>query len=98
MDATEKLIEKNFSGIFYIVEPDFINRYKWALIVAEIFNLDKNLIHPITSKTLNLHTVRSNVNLKNVKLKNLGIDMKNIRAGALDMLKSKIKQNIYNDA
>jgi dTDP-4-dehydrorhamnose reductase len=98
VDATEKLIEKNFSGIFHIVGPDFINRYKWALIVAEIFNLDKNLIHPITSKTLNLHTVRSNVNLKNVKLKNLGIDMKNIRAGALDMLKSKIKQNIYNDA
>jgi dTDP-4-dehydrorhamnose reductase len=47
-----KLYEKDSFGIFHTVGKDNVSRYEFALKVAEIFNLDKNLIKPITSPEL----------------------------------------------
>lgn len=89
--ATKKLIDDNDKGIFHLVGSDFINRYDWSLIVAEIFRLDKTLIEPMSSEILNLSAKRANVNLSNQKLflkKN--IQMMGIKDGLRKMLESKL--------
>ena len=86
--ATKILIDFNDSGIYNIVGLDFINRYEWAKITAEVFNKDKNMIKSIRGSELNLAAKRVNVNLSNQKfVANTGILMKGVREGLLDMLK-----------
>ena len=36
--ATNALILKESVGIFHVVGPDFINRFEWAKIVADVFS------------------------------------------------------------
>ena len=88
--ATQKLLENNAEGIFHLVGSEFINRYDWALKVADTFGLDKNLIEPITSNTLSLPAKRVNVNLGNKKLfQKTGIRMNNIQDGLNDMKRNE---------
>lgn len=85
-----ELIRNNESGIFHVVGSDFINRYEFSLKVAEIFNLNKDLIKPITSETLHLPAKRVNVNLENDKLtQKTGVEMLGVKEGLIEMLKSK---------
>ena len=80
--AIEKLLEDNAEGIFHLVGSEFINRYDWALEVANTFELDKNLIEPITSDTLSLPAKRVNVNLSNKKLfQKTAMRMSNVQDG-----------------
>jgi len=84
--AIEKLLEDNAEGIFHLVGSEFINRYNWALKVANTFGLDKNLIKPITSDALSLPAKRVSVNLCNKKLfQKTGLRMYNIQDGLNDM-------------
>jgi len=53
-----KLYEKDASGLFHVVGKDNVSRYEFALKVAEIFELDKNLIKPITSPELRQAALR----------------------------------------
>ena len=53
-----KLYEKDASGLFHIVGKDNVSRYEFAIKVAEIFNLDKSLIKPITSPELRQAAIR----------------------------------------
>jgi dTDP-4-dehydrorhamnose reductase len=88
VSVVEKLINNNMTGIFHVVGPDFISRYNMSLKVAEIFNLNKNSIEPITSDTLNLAAKRVNINLNNKKVfRETGIEMKNFTKGLMKMLK-----------
>ena len=48
-----ELIERDETGIFHISGSERINRYDFAIKIAEIFNLNKDLIKPITSDQLN---------------------------------------------
>ena len=48
-----ELIERDETGIFHISGSERINRYDFAIKIAEIFNLNKNWIKPITSDQLN---------------------------------------------
>lgn len=68
VEAITSLLKSNTNGIFHLVGPNFISRYEWSLLVAEIFSLDKNLIIPITSDKLNLPIKRKNINLNNEKI------------------------------
>ena len=89
--ATVKLFGLKAEGIFHLVGPDFINRYNWSIKVADIFGLDKNMIKPITSESLNLPAKRTNVYLSNQKLfQKTGIQMMNVQEGLMDMLKNEI--------
>jgi len=92
VDATIKLIDNKETGIFHLVGSDFINRFNWSCMVADIFGLDKNMIKPITSDTLNLPAKRGNVNLNNQKIfKKTAIRMMGIKEGLKNMKKkSKI--------
>ncbi|MEO9307231.1 MAG: SDR family oxidoreductase [Nitrososphaera sp.] len=86
--STGLLLDCNASGVFHITGPEFMNRYEWSLQVAEMFGLDKNMIKPIHSNTLNLPAKRSNVNLNNQKLiKKIDIQMKTVKQGLHSMLK-----------
>jgi len=92
--ALEKLILENITGIFHLVGSDYINRYDWSLEVASIFNLDKNLIQPITSDTLNLSAKRTNVNLSNQKIfQKTGIKLCGIKEGIEKMLDEENAEN-----
>jgi dTDP-4-dehydrorhamnose reductase len=89
VSSVEKLIKLKETGIFHLVGSDYVSRYDWALTVAEIFNLNKSLIIPISSKDLNLSVKRDNVYLSNEKLfQKTGIRMNGIKEGILDMLQS----------
>lgn len=89
VSATAKLIDYDLTGIFHVVGPDFINRYNWSLKVAEIFGLNKNMIEPINSSTLNLAAKRVNVKLNNRKLfKKTGLEMLGVEDGLVRMLKN----------
>lgn len=88
--ATNELLKMKESGIFHVVGSDFINRYECSKKTAGIFGLDKNLIKPSTSDTLNLPAKRVNVNLNNEKLfEKTGIKMLGIEKGLTAMLKTK---------
>lgn len=85
-----ELIKNNERGIFHVVGSNFINRYEFSLKVIEIFNLNKDLIKPITSETLQLPAKRVNVNLENDKLtQKIGVKVLGIKEGLTEMLKSK---------
>jgi len=90
VEVAKKLIDENEKGIFHLAGSDFINRYEWALIVAEIFGLDKKLIEPINSKVLELPAKRKNIKLNNEKiLKKTGIKMDGIKEGIKKMFDDK---------
>ena len=82
VNALKKLIDSNFSEIYHVCGSDFVSRYEWSLVTAEIFGLNKNMIKPISSKNLNLPAKRVNVNLSNKKLfEKMGIKMNGIVEG-----------------
>lgn len=84
------LILKNETGIYHIVGSDYINRYEYSKMVADIFNLDKNLINPISSSTLKLQAKRANVKLSNKKIfQEFGIKLMGIEEGLLKMRNDK---------
>jgi|GEM_PF-77371 len=53
-----KLYEKNAFGLFHVVGKDNVSRYELALKVAEVFNLDKSLIKPVTTLELRQAAIR----------------------------------------
>ncbi|RZD41085.1 MAG: hypothetical protein CXT78_11655 [Thaumarchaeota archaeon] len=88
--AIDKLLEKEKTGIYHVVGTDFINRFEWGLITSELFQLDKKLLEPITSDSLDLAVKRSNANLLNQKLvQEIGFSPKGVREGIQQMLKDK---------
>lgn len=90
VNATMRLIELKKEGIFHVSGSDFLNRYDWALLTAQIFQLDPNLIKPINSSSLNLSAKRVNGNLNNEKLFcKTGIRMMGIKEGLSEMFKAK---------
>ena len=86
-EATIKLIKEDKKGIYNLVGPDFINRYGWALKIADTFGKNKNLIVPADSSTFNLAAKRPNVNLSNKKVQTeLKFGFKDIREGINELL------------
>ena len=92
--AVIKLIKEDKKGIYNLVGPDFINRYEWALKIADTFGKKKNLIVPADSSTLNLAAKRPNVNLSNKKaVREIKISFLGVEAGLKD-LKIKLGHQI----
>ena len=52
-EIIELVINKNVEGIYNYGGVDYLNRFEFAQIIADIFHLDKSLILPITSNSLN---------------------------------------------
>jgi len=49
----ELVIDKNVKGIYNYGGADYLNRLEFAQIISNIFNLDKTLISPISTGSLN---------------------------------------------
>ena len=52
-EIIELVINKNVTGLYNYGGADYLNRFEFAQIIADIFNLDKTLISPISTKSLN---------------------------------------------
>lgn len=82
----ESLLALNKTGIFHLTGPDFISRYDWSLMVADVFGLNKKIIHPVSSSSLKLPAKRFNINVDNQKIyKETGVKMRGIKEGLIDM-------------
>lgn len=83
------LLRKKKKGLFHVVGKDNISRYEFAIKIAEIFNLDKNLIIPITSAQLPQAASRpKKLNLSINKLKRvLGIETMGVEEGLKELKK-----------
>ncbi len=92
--AITELIKRNKQGIYHVVGSSYLNRYEWALKIAEIFSLDKNLVRAIESSILKLPAKRPNCNLSNEKVeKDTGIRMLTVEEGLKSMLKNYSRVN-----
>ena len=52
------IIEIDVSGLFHAVGNTCINRYEFALLLADKFDLEKNLVKPVTSSEKKQHAPR----------------------------------------
>jgi len=52
-EIIELVINKNVTGFYNYGGADYLNRFEFARIIANIFNLDKTLILPISTESLN---------------------------------------------
>lgn len=48
-DVIWSIIDKDKHGIYHIAGKDVVNRYEYAITIADIFGLDKDLIRPVDS-------------------------------------------------
>ena len=88
--ATLNLIKNERQGIYHLVGSDYMNRYEWALKIAEIFEKEKHLINPTDSKDLNLPAKRPNANLSNEKVqKDSGVKFSGLEQGLKNMLRNQ---------
>ena len=88
--ATERLIQQNETGIFNLTGSDFVSRLEWSLLVADIFGLNKKLINPIKSDSLNLIAKIPKINASNEKLfQKINFKMSGIKKGVTTMLKTQ---------
>ena len=56
--ATLEAVEKNLSGTINIAGSEYLSRYEFATKLAEVFKLNKNLLSPTKTASLNQKAVR----------------------------------------
>ncbi len=81
--AILKIIDRKKWDLFHISGSELIDRYNFALKIAEVFKLNKNLITPITTPELNQpapRPLKSGFILDKAKAE-LGIEMSNTEEG-----------------
>ncbi len=81
--AIRKIVELKKTGIYNIAGSEYMNRFELALKVAEVFNLEPSLIHPVKTKDLNQKAPRplnSSFDL-NKTLKELGCQLSDVEKG-----------------
>jgi len=85
-----KLIEKDENGIFHAAGSERISRYEFATKIAEIFNLNQNLIQPVKMCDLEWKAKRPKDSSLNVtKISKIKRPL-NIKEG-LEILKEELK-------
>lgn len=52
------IAEKDKTGIFHLSGKELVSMYDFALMVADFFKLDQNLVRPVTSESLNQEAKR----------------------------------------
>lgn len=57
-DAIDRTIDLSYTGIVNVGGTEFLTRYELARIAAEVFNLDSDLIVPISTTELNQRALR----------------------------------------
>ncbi|NHZ86450.1 MAG: dTDP-4-dehydrorhamnose reductase, partial [Planctomycetia bacterium] len=90
-EVIELVINKNVKGLYNYGGADYLNRFEFAQIIADVFNLDKTLILPISTVSLNQAALRpSKGGLKTKKIEK-EFDIKCIKLKySLKMIKSQL--------
>lgn len=86
-----RLAEENRSGIYNVAGSSLISRFEFALLVAEIFGLDKNLISGVKTEELSQKAKRPlNGGLRIDKIsRELNIHMPTVKEGLISMRKER---------
>jgi dTDP-4-dehydrorhamnose reductase len=93
VDCAIALLEKEKTGIYHVIGPDFISRTDWAALIATIFGKDKKLIEGVKSDASKVPAKRPNANLSNKKAeKDSGIKFRSVQEGIKQMKPSMIKE------
>lgn len=86
------VISNNLKGLFHVGSNTFCSRYEFANMIAEVFNLKKGKIHPISTKSLNQKAERP---LKSGLISNKLLSK--IQSGNIDLKKSlRELKNIFD--
>jgi dTDP-4-dehydrorhamnose reductase len=62
------LMENQNKGIYHVVGPEYISRYRWARRIAALFGYDINCVVPSLSTNAPLQATRPNVRLSSTQL------------------------------
>ena len=91
VQVVKELIESDKIGIYHVAGTDLMNRYTFAKNVAEIFELDENLLIPVTTNQLGQIAKRPlNAGMRVDKVKkDVSIRVMNVREGLEEMKNSK---------
>jgi dTDP-4-dehydrorhamnose reductase len=86
-----QMSKKNSTGLYHVAGSKKISKYDFALEVAEVFNLNKNLIKPISFKSVAKKAKRPrDTSLLCHKLKKEGFRLENVKKGLGAMKNDKI--------
>ena len=90
-----KIISSNTSGLFHTVGKTCVNRYEFALDIANTFGLDKSLVIPVTSDQKQQTALRpKNCCLDTTKIKNeIGFEFSDITTGISNLHEQFLKNN-----
>jgi dTDP-4-dehydrorhamnose reductase len=81
-----KVIDKNFSGILHIAGREIIDRYSFALKIAQVFQLDCNLISPVSTSDLKQEAPRPlRSGLIVDRALQMGIELSNVEEGLIKL-------------
>lgn len=85
--AFDRLLDKNLSGVFNISGSQIISPYDTAILIADVFGFDKiNLSKTTRGEFFNNRAPRGfNSSLKNDKISRLGIKMKTLEEGLMEI-------------
>ena len=56
--ACKLIVDKNIRGVYHISSNELLSVFEIANQIADVFGLNKKLIKPISSKTLNQKAIR----------------------------------------
>lgn len=92
VQAVKELVEADKTGIYHVVGTDVMDRYIFAKNVAEIFELDENLLIPITTNQLGQKAKRPlKAGMKVDKVqKDVSIRLIGVKEGLEDMKNTKM--------
>jgi dTDP-4-dehydrorhamnose reductase len=92
-EIIELVINKNVTGLYNYGGVDYLNRFEFAQVITDIFNLDKTLISPISTISLNQAAPRPlKGGLKTEKIeKKLDIQCIDLKT-SLSMIKSRLTE------
>ena len=90
--AAIRVIERRCEGVYHIAGPDIVSRYEFARAIANVFDLDSNLVVPVSSAGLFQKALRpANAGLITLKAESeLGVRLSGIPEG-LTLLKRHLK-------
>jgi len=88
-NVLDSIIRNNSTGIFHAVGSQFVSPFEAGVIISNIFGFDKNLLQKTTREEFfkNRAPRPFNLALKNDKIQKLGIRMKTLREGILEIKK-----------
>ena len=92
-EIIELIINKNVKGIYNYGGADYLNRFEFARIIADIFDLDKTSILPINTESLNQAAPRPlKGGLKTAKIEQ-ELDIESIKLiDSLNAIKSRLTE------